>query len=78
MGVDDRNNWNDLQSNLCAVLQHVVRKLSEAVQPLADRVMTVVLQLIQAAGKAATVLEDAFMLVGALADGKSTNPCFIL
>jgi importin subunit beta-1 len=51
-------------------LQHVVRKLSEGIQPLADRIMTIILQLISAAGKTATVLEDAFMLVGALADGK--------
>ena len=35
--------------------------------------MTIVLQLIQAAGKAATVLVDAFMLVGSLADGKSVH-----
>ncbi len=50
-------------------LQAVVRKLNEGIQPLADRVMTVVLQLIQAAGKTSTVLEDAFLVVGSLASG---------
>ncbi|KAK6992247.1 importin N-terminal domain-containing protein [Favolaschia claudopus] len=40
--VDDRNNWNELQSNFCSVL-------------------------IQIAGKTSTVLEDAFLVVGALA-----------
>ena len=31
--------------------------------------MTLILQLIQAAGKTSTVLEDAFLVVGALAAG---------
>ena len=53
------------------MLQQVVRKLQDGIQPLADRIMTVILQLITAAGKTATVLEAAFMLIGALADGES-------
>ncbi|KIP03461.1 hypothetical protein PHLGIDRAFT_130117 [Phlebiopsis gigantea 11061_1 CR5-6] len=67
LGVDDRNNWNDLQSNFCSVLMSIIRKLADGILPLADRVMTLSLQLIQAAGKTATVLEDAFMMVGTLA-----------
>ncbi len=86
VGVDDKNNWNDLQSSLCSViivsflssrayavtnlsLQSVVRRLNEGVQPLADRIMTIMLQLISAAGKTSTVLEDAFFVVGSLASG---------
>ncbi|CAA7262120.1 unnamed protein product [Cyclocybe aegerita] len=67
LGVDDRNNWNELQSNLCGVVICVIRKLAEGIQPLADRIMTLVLQLIQSAGKTSTILEDAFLVVGALA-----------
>ncbi|EMD35060.1 hypothetical protein CERSUDRAFT_116561 [Gelatoporia subvermispora B] len=67
VGVDDRNNWNDLQSNFCGVIISVVRKLGNGIQPLADRIMTLVLQLIQAAAKTSTILEDAFLVVGALA-----------
>ncbi|KAI0070966.1 ARM repeat-containing protein [Panus rudis PR-1116 ss-1] len=66
VGVDDRNNWNDLMSNFCGVLTAVIRKLNEGIQPLADRIMTTVLNLIQSAGKTSTVLEDAFLVVGAL------------
>lgn len=73
LGVDDRNNWNDLQSNFCSVLIGVVRKLERGIQPLADRIMTLVLQLIQAAGKTSTVLEDAFLLVGAMANALEQN-----
>ncbi|KAG6899172.1 hypothetical protein C0993_012665 [Termitomyces sp. T159_Od127] len=70
VGVDDRNNWNELQSNFCSVVIAVIRKLEKGIQPLSDRVMTLVLQLIQAAGKTSTVLEDAFLVVGSLASGK--------
>ncbi|KAG1838676.1 armadillo-type protein, partial [Suillus tomentosus] len=67
VGVDDRNNWNELQSNLCSVVISVIRRLSGGIQPMADRIMTLVLQLIQGAGKTSTVLEDAFLVVGSLA-----------
>jgi len=49
--------------------QSVIRKLGDGIQPLADRIMTLILQLIQAAGKTSTVLEDAFLVVGSLASG---------
>ncbi|KAL1688004.1 armadillo-type protein [Schizophyllum commune] len=67
VGVDDRNNWNELQSNFCSVIIAVIRKLGQGIQPLADRIMTLILQLIQAAGKTSTMLEDAFLVVGTLA-----------
>ncbi|KAH9990849.1 karyopherin Kap95 [Russula vinacea] len=66
LGADDRNNWNDLQSNLCSVSVSVIRKLGVGIQPLADRIMTLILQLIQSAGKTSTILEDAFLVVGSL------------
>lgn len=47
-------------------LQSVIRKLGDGIQPLADRIMTLLLQLINAAGKTSTLLEDAFLVVGAL------------
>lgn len=61
-----------LRVSLCHAqfhLQCVIRKLSNGIQPLADRIMTLILQLIQAAGKTSTVLEDAFLVVGSLASG---------
>ncbi|KAF6749546.1 karyopherin Kap95 [Ephemerocybe angulata] len=66
LGVDDRNNWNELQGNLCNVVTHVTRKLGSGIQPLGDRIMTLILQLIQSAGRTSTVLEDAFLATGAL------------
>ncbi|KAJ7026728.1 armadillo-type protein [Mycena alexandri] len=74
LGVDDRNNWNELQGNFCSVIMTVIRKLNSGIQPpLADRIMMLVLQLIQSAGKTSTVLEDAFLVVGALAAALERN-----
>ncbi|KAG1728943.1 hypothetical protein EDD22DRAFT_1015595 [Suillus occidentalis] len=41
--------------------------LAGGIQPMADRIMTLILQLIQGAGKTSTVLEDAFLVIGSLA-----------
>lgn len=46
--------------------QHVTRKLGSGIQPLGDRIMTLILQLITSAGRTSTVLEDAFLATGAL------------
>ncbi|TFK24855.1 karyopherin Kap95 [Coprinopsis marcescibilis] len=73
VGVDDRNNWNELQGNFCNVVTHVTRKLGSGIQPLGDRVMSLLLQLIAAAGKTSTVLEDAFLVVGSLAGALEAN-----
>ncbi|KAG7087450.1 hypothetical protein E1B28_013416 [Marasmius oreades] len=73
IGADDHNNWNELQSNFCSVIICVIRKLGAGIQPMADRIMTLVLQLIQTAGKTSTVLEDGFLLVGSLASALEAN-----
>ncbi|KAL5520367.1 hypothetical protein ACEPAG_9591 [Sanghuangporus baumii] len=66
LGIDDRNNWNELQSNLCSVLISIIRKLNDGIGPLADQIMTVLLGLIGSV-KTSTVLEDAFLVVGTMA-----------
>jgi importin subunit beta-1 len=73
LGVDDRNNWNELQSNFCGVAISVIRRLNHGIQPMADRTMTLILRLIEAAGKTSTVLEDAFLVVGSLASALEHN-----
>ncbi|GAA5845418.1 hypothetical protein JCM11251_005067 [Rhodosporidiobolus azoricus] len=66
VGADDRNNYNELQVNVCSIVTSIVRRLGSEIQPLADRIMTLLLQLIQSAGKQSPVLEDAFIAVGAV------------
>lgn len=73
VGIDDRNNWNDMQINICAVLQSVIHRSPSMVAPHADRMMTNLLQLISSSGKHSGVLEDAFATVGALASALETG-----
>ena len=61
-----------IAKDLTIFTQSVIRRLNNGIQPLADRIMTLILQLIQAAGKTSTVLEDAFLVVGSLASGMYT------
>ncbi|KAG9014671.1 karyopherin beta [Tulasnella sp. 427] len=67
LGVEDRMNWNELQGNFCSILINVIRKLNTDIKPLTERIMLNALNLIKAAGKHSTVLEDAFLLVGTMA-----------
>ncbi|KAF8316436.1 ARM repeat-containing protein [Clavulina sp. PMI_390] len=67
VGVDDRTNWNELQSNFCSIEVAVIRKFTKDVKSLADRIMTNILQLVQSAGRQNTVLEDAFLVAGTMA-----------
>ncbi|KAF9516651.1 hypothetical protein BS47DRAFT_619973 [Hydnum rufescens UP504] len=73
LGVDDRSNWNELQSNFCSILVAVIRKLGREIKPLGDRIMTNILQLVQSAGKQSTVLEDAFLVAGTMASALETD-----
>lgn len=73
VGTDDKNNWDDMHINLCAVLQSAIHKSPALIAPFADRIMTNLLQLLSAAGKNAAVLEDAFATVGALASALETG-----
>lgn len=69
VGLDDRNNWAELQSNLAAVVTAVVRRLGREITPVADRLMTNLLTLIHngaSGAKMSTVLEDAFLAVAAV------------
>ncbi|KAK8846795.1 hypothetical protein IAR55_005883 [Kwoniella newhampshirensis] len=67
VGMDDRNNWNDMQVNICVVIQSFIRRSPALAAPFADRIMTNLLQLISSSGKHSGILEDAFATVGALA-----------
>jgi importin subunit beta-1 len=62
---------------MTTISQCIIRRLNEGIQPeLANRIMNLILQLIESAGRMSTVLEDAFLVVGAMASG--SLPFFIL
>lgn len=82
VGNDDRNNWNELQSNFCSILVAVIRKLGRNINVLSDRIMTDVLRLVETAGRQSTVLEDAFLVAGTMASALEADfnnylPAFI-
>jgi importin subunit beta-1 len=47
----------------------VIRKLEANIQPRADRIMTINIGLLAAASKTSTIVEDTFLVIGALASG---------
>lgn len=66
LDADDRASHSELQSSLLGVLTNCIRRLSRDISQVADRIMTVVLQLLNNQSKQATTTEDAFLAIGAL------------
>ncbi|KAI7907779.1 armadillo-type protein [Cokeromyces recurvatus] len=66
LDADDRANHSELQSSLLGVLTNCIRRLSRDISQIADRIMTVVLQLLNNQSKQATTTEDAFLAIGAM------------
>lgn len=67
VGADDRQNWNNVQSSICTVIQAVVHRTPQSILPVADRIMTNLANIIQSPNRGAGVVEDAFAVVGELA-----------
>lgn len=68
VGIDDSRNWADMQSNLCSVIMASVRRIGKDIEPFGDRLMTSLLTTMQQCqnAKMSSVLEDAFLAVGAI------------
>lgn len=66
VGMDDRNNWVEMQASISGVVSAALRRLGSEILPLGDRIMTNLLTLIQHGSKVPTVLEDAFLAVGSV------------
>jgi importin subunit beta-1 len=66
LDADDRANHSELQSSLLGVLTNCIRRLGRDIGVVADRIMTVILQLLNNQSKHATTTEDAFLAVGAM------------
>eukprot|EP00741_Cyanophora_paradoxa_P021338 tig00021348_g20597.t1 len=66
VSADDKEQQNELQALLCGVLQISTQKMGKNIYPLADKLMTLYLQVFSS--KNATVHEESLMAVGALAN----------
>ncbi|KAL8564063.1 Importin subunit beta-1 [Nucella lapillus] len=73
--ANDRVQYNDLQSLLCATLQSVVRKMTPEDAPrISDQIMTALLSMFQnTSGKAGNVQEDALVAVSTLCEVLGDN-----
>eukprot|EP01116_Phalansterium_solitarium_P013533 TRINITY_DN30919_c0_g1_i1.p1 TRINITY_DN30919_c0_g1~~TRINITY_DN30919_c0_g1_i1.p1 ORF type:complete len:857 (-),score=244.06 TRINITY_DN30919_c0_g1_i1:643-3213(-) len=69
--MNDKDEQVEMQSLLCSVIQITIQKLGDKIKPVADRAMTLFLQVFQQ--KSASVHEEALMAVGALADAVGTD-----
>nr|ODO01077.1 importin subunit beta-1 [Cryptococcus depauperatus CBS 7855] len=67
LGMDDRNNWNDMQVNNCVVISAFIRRSPALAVPFADRLMTNLIGLLSIAGKQSGILEEVFTTIGGLA-----------
>ena len=67
IGSLSMNEQLELQGALCGIMNNIIQKLGGTVKPHADNLMMLLLQVFNL--KAASVLEEAIMCVGALADG---------
>ncbi|KAI9336184.1 armadillo-type protein [Zopfochytrium polystomum] len=67
VNADDRSSLQELQGNLCSVLTSVVRRMGKLSLSFTDQIMLTVLHLLSGASRSSTVIEDAFMVVSAIA-----------
>ena len=70
VGGDDVRVHHEMQANLCNVLTSIIRKLGKNILQLTDRIMNCILMVMSSASKGSTVLEDSFLVIGAVTVGK--------
>jgi importin subunit beta-1 len=68
VSVEDRITLEEMQTSLCSVLLAIVQRLEKEIAPQSDRVMHVLLQILNTVGSKSTVPEAVFATVGALAN----------
>jgi importin subunit beta-1 len=68
VSVEDKITLEEIQTSLCSVLLAIVQRLEKEVQPQADRIMHILLQILQNSGPKSSVPDAAFATVSALAN----------
>ncbi|KAF1811821.1 ARM repeat-containing protein [Eremomyces bilateralis CBS 781.70] len=67
VSVEDTLTLEDMQTSLTSVVMTIIQRLEVEVAPLGDRIMQVLLQLLNTVGPKSTVPDTVFATVGALA-----------
>lgn len=68
VSVEDRITLEEMQVSLCTVLLAIIQRLEKEVSPQADRIMTVLLQILTAATPKSIVPDAVFATVSSLAN----------
>jgi importin subunit beta-1 len=68
VSVEDKITLEEMQTSLCSVLLAIVQRLEKEVAPQSDRIMTVLLQMLNSAGPKSSVPDAVFATVSALAN----------
>ncbi|PSS21956.1 hypothetical protein M430DRAFT_57350 [Amorphotheca resinae ATCC 22711] len=68
VSVEDKITLEEMQTSLASVLLAIIQRLEKEIQPQADRIMTVLLQILTNAGPKSSVPEAIFATVSSLAN----------
>ncbi|KAK3074230.1 karyopherin Kap95 [Teratosphaeriaceae sp. CCFEE 6253] len=68
VSVEDRLTLEEIQTSLTSVIIAIIQRLEKEVAPQADRIMQLLLQLLQSLGPKSSVPDTVFAAIGALAN----------
>lgn len=68
VSVEDKITLEEMQTSLCTVLLAIIQRLEKDISPQADRIMTVLLQILGSAGPKSSVPDAVFATVSSLAN----------
>ncbi|KAK9453857.1 armadillo-type protein [Dipodascopsis uninucleata] len=73
VGMDDRTNLEELQISLLSVLTNIIRRVSPSDRNSSDRLMTLLLNMLQQKLPNSLIEEDIFIAIGAVAGAAQEN-----
>jgi importin subunit beta-1 len=68
VSVEDKMQLEEMQTSLVSVVMAIVQRLEGDIRPLADRIMHILLQLLQTVGPKSSVPDTVFAAIGAVAN----------
>jgi importin subunit beta-1 len=68
VSVEDKITLEEMQTSLCTVLLAIIQRLEKEIQPQANQIMTVLLQILSTAGAKSSVPDAVFATVSSLAN----------
>ncbi|EMC92203.1 hypothetical protein BAUCODRAFT_78155 [Baudoinia panamericana UAMH 10762] len=73
VSVDDRLMLEEIQTSLTSVLIAIIQRLEKEIAPQADRIMQLLLQLLQSLGPKSSVPDTVFAAIGAIANALESD-----